>query len=369
MSAYYYDYPPPRQRAPGCASLWPWLFVFAALGFLLWYYWPHTQPGVVNVPLREIAPQDGYLPEELANRRVYEKDKDSVVGIDSFTLRRRMGSRNVTEIPEGSGSGFIWDPQGFVVTNFHVIQHADTAEVHLADGSTYTAKLWGAAPDHDLAVLRIDAPESKLKPIAVGTSKDLWVGQKVWAIGNPFGVGQSLTTGIISALNREIQSVTNQPISGVIQTDASINPGNSGGPLLDSSGRLIGVNTAIASPSGASSGVGFAIPVDTVNRVVTQLINDRKVVRAGLGVQLAADAGARPPGRSGALVTAVLPRGPAAQAGVRAADLIVGIDDKPVSSNKQLYQVLAERKAGDKVRVRVQRGEEHLDIPVTLAPL
>jgi S1-C subfamily serine protease len=364
----YYDYPPPRQRAPGCASLWPWLFVFAALGVLLWYYWPHPQPGAVNIALREVAPQNGYLPEELANRQVYEKDKDSVVGIDSFTLRRRLGSRNVTEIPEGSGSGFIWDSRGFVVTNYHVIQHADAAEVHLADGATYTAKLWGAAPDHDLAVLRIDAPASKLKPISVGSSKDLWVGQKVWAIGNPFGVGQSLTTGIISALNREIQSVTNQPISGVIQTDASINPGNSGGPLLDSSARLIGVNTAIASPSGGSTGVGFAIPVDTVNRVVTQLINERKVVRAGLGVQLSADA-ARPAGRAGALVAAVLPRGPAAQAGVRPSDLITAIDDKPVSSNKQLFQILSERKAGDKVKVSVQRSEEHLEIPLTLAPL
>jgi S1-C subfamily serine protease len=283
-------------------------------------------------------------------------------------LRRRLGSRNVTEIPEGSGSGFIWDARGFIVTNFHVIQHADAAEVHLADGSTYTAKLWGAAPDHDLAVLRIEAPEAKLKPITVGTSKDLWVGQKVWAIGNPFGVGQSLTTGIISALNREIQSVTNQPISGVIQTDASINPGNSGGPLLDSNGRLIGVNTAIASPSGGSTGVGFAIPVDTVNRVVTQLIKDKKVVRAGLGVRLAADAG-RAAGRAGALVANIVARGPAAQAGIRSADLIVALDDQPVSSNKQLFQFLSERKAGDKVKVSVQRGEERLDFPVTLAPL
>jgi S1-C subfamily serine protease len=365
----FYDYPP-RQRPPGCLSFWPWLFVFASLGVLLWYYWPHNhEPGAVDITLREVAPRDGYLPEELANRQVYEKDKDSVVGIDSFTLRRRLGSRNVTEIPEGSGSGFIWDARGFIVTNYHVIQNADAAEVHLADGSTFTAKLWGAAPDHDLAVLRIEAPEGTLKPITVGTSKDLWVGQKVWAIGNPFGVGQSLTTGIISALNREIQSVTNQPISGVIQTDASINPGNSGGPLLDSAGRLIGVNTAIASPSGGSTGVGFAIPIDTVNRVVTQLISDRKVVRAGLGVQLSADPAARAAGRAGALVANVLARGPAAQAGIHSADLIVAINDKPVSSNKQLFQLLAEHKAGDKVKVSVQRGDERLDIPVTLAPL
>jgi S1-C subfamily serine protease len=361
MSTYYYDYPSPRQRSPGWLAFWPWLFVLAALGFLAWYYWPH---GAVHVTMREVAAQDGYLPEELANKKVYETAKDSVVGINSFTLRRT--SRNVAEIPEGAGSGFVWDAHGFVVTNFHVIQHADTAEVILADGSSYTAKLWGAAPDNDLAVLKIEAPESKLKPIPIGSSKDLWVGQKVYAIGNPFGVGQSLTTGIISALNREIQSVTDRPIAGVIQTDASINPGNSGGPLLDSSARLIGVNTAIASPSGASAGVGFAIPVDTVNRVVTQLINDKKVVRAGLGVQLAAEQAKR---GKGALIANVLARGPAAAAKLSAGDLIVAIDDKPVSSNKQLYLALSEHKPGDQIKVTVQRGDERLEFTVALAPL
>jgi S1-C subfamily serine protease len=196
----------------------------------------------------------------------------SVVHITRLGLERDMLTRNVYQVPEGTGSGFIWDDQGHIVTNFHVIQNARGAEVTLSDGSNWSAKLVGVAPKNDLAVLSIDAPKSKLVPITVGSSHELKTGQLVFAIGNPFGLDESLTMGIISALGREIESVTHEPIKDVIQTDAAINPGNSGGPLLDSAGRLIGVNTAIYSPSGASAGIGFAIPVDDVNKVVPDLI-------------------------------------------------------------------------------------------------
>src|SRR2546430_729320 len=175
--------------------------------------------------------------------------------------------------------GFGWDKNGDVITNFHVIQEADAAQVTLGDQSTWKARVVGAAPDKDLAVLRIDAPPDRLHPIPVGTSKDLQVGQSVFAIGNPFGLDQSLTKGIISALGREIESVTRRPIQNVIQTDAAVNPGNSGGPLLDSAARLIGVNTAIYSPSGANAGIGFAIPADEVNEVVPQLIRHGQIIR------------------------------------------------------------------------------------------
>ncbi len=192
-------------------------------------------------------------------------------------------TRSVTEIPAGTGSGFVWDDRGHVVTNFHVVQDADSAKVTLGQDD-YPARVVGCTRDQDLAVLQIEAPREKLVPIKVGTSAGLLVGQKVYAIGNPFGLDYTLTNGIVSALGRTIQSVGNVSIFDVIQTDAAINPGNSGGPLLDSSGRLIGVNTAIYSPSGASAGIGFAVPVDTVNRIVPELIAHGKVVRPVLGV-------------------------------------------------------------------------------------
>jgi len=198
----------------------------------------------------------------------------STVHITTLAMSRDLFTMDVTQVPRGTGSGIVWDDRGHVVTNFHVIQGASAARVTLADQTQWQAELVGAFPERDLAVLRIGAPRDKLKPLAIGSSRDLQVGQKVYAIGNPFGLDQTLTTGIISALNREIGAVNERKIRGVIQTDAAINPGNSGGPLLDSAGRLIGVNTAIFSPSGASAGIGFAIPVDEVNRVVPRLIRD-----------------------------------------------------------------------------------------------
>ena len=201
---------------------------------------------------------------EQATIKLFEEAAPSVVYITTTTVQQDYWSRNVYEIPAGTGSGFIWDDKGHIVTNFHVIQNAYKAKVTLSDQTTYDAEIVGKEPIKDLAVLRI-VPKGTLKPIPIGSSHDLKVGQSVFAIGNPFGFDQTLTTGIISALGREIESVARVPIRDVIQTDAAINPGNSGGPLLDISGRLIGVNTAIYSPSGAYAGIGFSIPVDAVN--------------------------------------------------------------------------------------------------------
>jgi S1-C subfamily serine protease len=267
-----------------------------------------------------------------------------------------------------------------VVTNFHVIQEADAARVTLSDNTTWDAKLVGKYPDRDLAVLLIEAPRDRLRPIPVGTSQDLQVGQKVFAIGNPFGLDQSLTTGVISALGRQIESVTRRPIKDVIQTDAAINPGNSGGPLLDSAGRLIGVNTAIFSPSGVYAGIGFAIPVDEVNRIVPQLIRKGRVERPGLGVGIFADQQARRWGVQGVLVREVQPDGPAAKAGlrptqwdragrIRLGDVIVALDGQRVRGGSDLFAALEQHKIGDTVTVAVLRDGKQEKFDVTLAAI
>jgi S1-C subfamily serine protease len=232
-------------------------------------------------------------------------------------------------------------------------------------------------PDRDLAVIWITAPKNKLKPILVGKSEDLQVGQKTFAIGNPFGLDQTLTQGLVSALGREIEADTGRTIKGVIQTDAAINPGNSGGPLLDSAGRLIGVNTAIVSPSGSSAGIGFAIPVDEVNRVVTQLIKHGKVTRPGLGIQEAPDQLARRWGIPGVLILNVNPDGPAAKAGLKATrrdqsgrilvgDAITAIDGEEVDSSNQLFALLEKHAVGDEVTVTVWRQGNTLDVKMPL---
>ncbi|HYN21859.1 MAG TPA: trypsin-like peptidase domain-containing protein, partial [Thermoanaerobaculia bacterium] len=284
----------------------------------------------------------------------------------------------VQEIPQGSGSGFIWDRQGHVVTNFHVIQNASGAQVTLADQSTWDAELVGGAPEKDLAVLRIKAPQARLRPLPLGSSDDLRVGQSVFAIGNPFGLDQTLTTGIVSALGREIQSVAGVPIRDVVQTDAAINPGNSGGPLLDSAGRLIGVNTAIFSPSGAYAGIGFAIPEHSVRWVVPDLIRYGRVNRPTLGIQPAPDAWNRQLGIEGALILNVTPGSGADEAGLRGTrqsrgrrielgDILQSIDGKPVKDSGDLLLILEEKKAGDVVRVGILRGDRKLEVRVRLS--
>ncbi|RMH03040.1 MAG: PDZ domain-containing protein [Nitrospirae bacterium] len=304
--------------------------------------------------------------DELATIRVFEQASRSVVFITNTAIRRDFWSLNTFEVPQGSGSGFIWDRHGHIVTNFHVVYGADSIEVILADQSSYKATVVGIDPDHDLAVLKIQAPPKKLVPLSIGTSHNLRVGQKVLAIGNPFGLDHTLTTGVVSALGRTIQSINNRTIEGVIQTDAAINPGNSGGPLLDSSGRLIGVNTQIISPSGAYAGIGFAVPVDTVKRVVPQLIQYGKLIRPGIGVSLFHDSLAARWGIRGLIIARVHPGSPAARAGLQGVrqtargrlklgDIITKIDGEPVRTYDDLARILDRHTVGDQVTLEVKR--------------
>uniref|UniRef100_A0A0R0JPD9 PDZ domain-containing protein n=1 Tax=Glycine max TaxID=3847 RepID=A0A0R0JPD9_SOYBN len=253
--------------------------------------------------------------DELATVRLFQENTPSVVYITNLAVKQDAFTLDVLEVPQGSGSGFVWDKEGHIVTNYHVIRGASDLKVTLADQSTLDAIVVGFDQDKDVAVLRVDAPKDKLRPIPIGVSADLLVGQKVYAIGNPFGLDHTLTTGVISGLRREISSAaTGRPIQDVIQTDAAINPGNSGGPLLDSSGNLIGINTAIYSPSGASSGVGFSIPVDTVSGIVDQLVKFGKVTRPILGIKFAPDQSVEQLGVSGVLVLDAPANGPAGKA-------------------------------------------------------
>ena len=327
---------------------------------------PYVQSRTEAAP-RAVTPRGALAADEQANIDLFRRNSASVVHITSLGVQRDMFSMNVQQVPRGTGTGFVWDDRGHIVTNFHVIQGANAARVTLADQSSFDAQLVGAFPDRDLAVLRVDAPRDKLPPIALGSSRDLLVGQRVYAIGNPFGLDQTLTTGIVSALNREIESFNNRTIRGVIQTDAAINPGNSGGPLMDSAGRLIGVNTQIASPSGASAGIGFAIPVDEVNRIVPRLIRDGRFVRPALGVS----AGSPNLQRAlnlpkGVAIVQVGNGSPAAKAGLQAfrrgnrgevigGDVITAINDEAVADMDDVLSALERRQPGDTVTLTVWR--------------
>ena len=326
---------------------------------------------------RTVTARGELFSDERSTINLFRQASPSVVNITTIGVERDLFTLNLYQIPQGTGSGFVWDINGDIITNFHVIQNADSAQVTLADQSNWKARVVGVAPDKDLAVLRIDAPASRLRPIPIGTSKDLQVGQSVYAIGNPFGLDQTLTTGVISALNREIESVTRRPIQGVIQSDAAINPGNSGGPLLDSAGRLIGVNTAIYSPSGASVGIGFAIPVDTVNRIVPELIRSGKIIRPGLGIQIADDQIAQRLGVTGILVVDVARGSAAAKAGIqptrrdaegrlRLGDIITALDGKKVESPNDLYLLLEKYKIGDAVNISILRSGKTVETKVAL---
>jgi len=327
--------------------------------------------------VRAVSPRGDLASAEKAVIALFRQASPSVLHITAISVQRDLFTLNLYQIPEGTGSGFVWDHSGNIITNFHVIQNADVAQVTLGDQTTWKARRVGVAPDKDIAVLRIDAPTNRLQPIPIGTSKDLQVGQSVFAIGNPFGLDQSLTTGVISALGREIESVTRRPIQGVIQTDAAINPGNSGGPLLDSAGRLIGVNTAIYSPSGVSAGIGFAIPVDTVNRIVSELIRYGKVTRPGIGVQIAEEQIADRLGVKGILIVEVVPGSAAAKAGlrptqregsgrVRLGDVITAVDGKKVESPNELFILLENYKVGDVVSISLLRDGKVMQTKVTL---
>lgn len=338
---------------------------------------PAAPEGGGDRPLAPVSARGDLAADEQTTIELFRASSPSVVYITSLAVRRDLFRLNVLEIPRGAGSGFLWDDAGHVITNYHVIQNADAAQVTLADRSVWDAKLVGAAPEKDLAVLRIEAPRAQLRPLPVGSSADLAVGQKVFAIGNPFGLDQTLTTGVISALGREIDSVGGVPIRDVIQTDAAINPGNSGGPLLDSAGRLIGVNTAIYSPSGAYAGIGFAIPVDTVRWVVPDLLAYGRVHRPALGVHLAAAEVVRGWRLNGALVVDVVPGSGAELAGIRPTrrdrrgrlelgDLIVAVDGEPVASSADLLLALERHRPGATVTVTLERDGTRRDVAVVL---
>ncbi len=310
------------------------------------------------------------LPDEKNSVQVFEEVAPAVVFITSLARQRDFFTLDVTEIPQGSGSGFVWDSKGNVVTNYHVIANASSLTVTLSDGSSFPAKVIGSEPNKDIAVLRIQAPEAKLKAVKIGSSDKLIVGQKVLAIGNPFGLDQTLTVGIVSALGRQISSTTQRTISDVIQTDAAINPGNSGGPLIDSQGRVIGVNTAIVSPSGAYAGIGFAVPVNTVKAIVPQLIQHGKVIRPGLGVTIISDSIANRLDIEGVIIGEVPTGSEAERAGLQGikrnsqgefelGDVIIGIDAKKVKDIDDLGSALEEHKVGDTVTVKFLRdGKE-----------
>ncbi|MCE3224079.1 MAG: Peptidase HtrA family [Nitrospira sp.] len=315
--------------------------------------------------------------DEQATIAVFERATRSVVFIANTAMQRDPWSFNLFEVPQGSGTGFVWSRQGHIVTNFHVIYGADAITVTLADQVEYKAKVVGVDPDHDIAVLQIQAPEAALQPVTVGNSQSLRVGQKVLAIGNPFGLDHTLTTGVVSALGRTIKSMSNRTIEGVIQTDAAINPGNSGGPLLDSAGRLIGMNTQIVSPSGAFAGIGFAVPADTVSRTVPELIKHGKLIRPGLGISLVPDAMARRWGLHGVIIGKIGRGSMAERAGLRGSretpggrvelgDIIVGVDGKPVETTDDLMALMEQHKVGDQVNIEYVRGNRKLQVTVTL---
>ncbi|KAK6928199.1 PDZ domain [Dillenia turbinata] len=338
-----------------------------------------------------VVPSGPLYPSEERIVELFEKNTYSVVNIFDVTLRPQLNVTGVVEVPEGNGSGVVWDGQGHIVTNYHVIGNALSrnpspgqvvARVNIlaSEGvqKNYEGKLIGADRAKDLAVLKVDAPQDLLRPIKVGRSSSLQVGQQCLAIGNPFGFDHTLTVGVISGLNRDIFSQTGVTIGGGIQTDAAINPGNSGGPLLDSKGNLIGINTAIFTQTGTSAGVGFAIPSSTVTKIVPQLIQFGKVVRAGLNVEIAPDLIANQLNvRNGALVLQVPGNSLAAKAGllpttrgfagkIVLGDIIVAVDNKTVKSKAELSKALDDYSVGDKVLLRIQRGSENLELSLVL---
>jgi S1-C subfamily serine protease len=356
-----------------------WVLFGSAFLLILWQFLPWIERYFVRLDAepRVVQARGDLAADELATIEVFERVSPSVVFITTRQRVVNLWTRDITSVRRGSGSGFFWDDLGHVVTNNHVIEGAAEAIVSLNDGRSYRAVLIGRSPAHDLAVLRINVPFDRRPPVPIGTSGDLRVGQKVFAIGNPFGLDYSLSSGLVSALDRAIED-EGRKIEHLIQTDAAINPGNSGGPLLDSAGRLIGINTAIYSPSGAYAGIGFAVPVDTVNRVVPQLIAEGRYVRPSLGIGVDDKinrAVMRQYGVEGVAVLRLEPGSAAASAGiepfrvdrdgnVQAGDIITALDDRAIDSVADLLSALDNYNIGDVVSVTVWRdgGERRLDV-------
>lgn len=343
-----------------------------------WFLFVYEKPVVHDEKAepRVVIPRGDLAGDEKNTIELFQAASPSVAYITSIEVRRSLFSLNVYEIPKGTGSGFIWDTEGRIVTNYHVIEDASRVDVTLADHSSWKGTVVGVAPDKDLAVLKISAPALQLKALPIGESHNLMVGQKVFAIGNPFGLDQTLTSGIVSALGREIKAITGRTIQDVIQTDAAINPGNSGGPLLDSSGRLIGVNTAIYSPSGGSAGIGFAVPVDVVNRVVPEIIKYGRVIRPGLGITVANDKITQRFGIDGVLIINIMPKSTAENAGLQGTqqiggdiilgDIITAIDQQKVSNTDDLRNILDRYRVGDEVSLTVLRDNQQVNVKIIL---
>ena len=354
--------------------------------------------GWAPAPRRALARDGGYRTIQSSQRltederetvNLFNNAKRSVVYITNVAVRRDAFTLDLTEAPQGAGSGVVWDDAGHIVTNFHVIDRANQLKVsflpkkgasRLQGQKVYDAAIVGFDEDKDIAVLQVTDPEAlqEMKPLSIGRSGEALVGQRVYAIGNPFGLDHTLTTGIISGLGREIQSGnTGRPIDGIIQTDAAINPGNSGGPLLNSSGQLIGINTAIYSASGTSSGVGFALPSDMVSGIVDQIIRFGRVTRPILGVSFAPDGALDQLGLGGVLVLDARPGGPADRAGVHSTtrddtgrlilgDIIIELAGEPIEGSSDLYRTLDKLRVGDVVELKLLRGADKITTQIEL---
>jgi len=349
---------------------------------VVWQFLPWLERYVIGMTAepRAITARGELAQDERATIELFENASPSVVFISTRQKVRDLWTRNIFSVPSGTGSGFFWDDYGHVVTNHHVVKGASEATVRLNDGRSYRAVLVGASPAHDLAVLRINVAFDRPPPVPIGSSGDLRVGQKVFAIGNPFGLDYTLTSGLVSALNRSLPTEDGAAIEHLIQTDAAINPGNSGGPLLDSAGRLIGINTAIYSPSGAYAGIGFAVPVDTVNRVVPELIAQGKFTRPSLGIGVDADINRmvmRELGIEGVLVLNVREGSGAEAAGLRGTsisaegdvipgDVIQAVDGKPITSISSLLSTFDGYRVGDQVSLLVWRAGREVKVDVVL---
>jgi S1-C subfamily serine protease len=360
------------------------IFVGLLLLIIVWTFLPQFEQWLARLTSepRQVTPRGDLAGDEQATVEIFHQASPSVVYITTLQRVRNPWTRDIFSVPQGTGSGFIWDDLGHLVTNHHVIAKAAEANVRLNDGRSYQAVLVGSSPDHDLAVLRIRVPFDRPPPVPVGSSGDLKVGQKVFAIGNPFGLDYTLTTGVVSALDRSLpENRSGVAINHLIQTDAAINPGNSGGPLLDSAGRLIGINTAIYSPSGAYAGIGFAVPVDTVNRVVPELIAKGRYVRPSLGISVDEDINRTILSKldlEGVLVLQVTTGSAAETAGLRGSfidpnngdlalgDVIQGIGGRTVTSVNELLGRLDDFHVGDKTILKIWRNGEELELTVVL---
>ena len=348
-----------------------WLLVLATL----WVTEPYLMALWFSASTsRTVTPRGNLAASEQATIALFRNVSPSVVHVFARATPTISLFSDEEESVVQSGSGIIWDSAGHVITNNHVINGTAQIGVRLTSGEFVAARVVGAAPNYDLAVLQLERPTSALRPIAVGRSADLQVGQSTFAIGNPYGLDQTLTSGIVSALGRRLPSASAHEVKGMIQTDAPINPGNSGGPLLDSAGRLIGVNSAILSGSGASAGIGFAIPVDIVNRVATELIRNGHVPLPGIGIVAAKQGEATSLGIDGVIIVRTLPNSPAARAGIEGAssdgvirDVITGINGKPIHSMSELASSFEYAGIGKQVTLTVERDGQTRTVKLNIA--